>query len=188
MTLHSATPYKVYILRHVVVNAGHFQECFARSTAVPDVHRFDEGLHCMDVLNCARVHNDTVPAHAATLSIHTACPHEIPYPQLNRGSEHAEVQTVAIAQAKEAEVQNEASNEPVVVEDKDAPSKDGSLDPTGRRACDSAPNPDYIFGDVEPNVNDPRITVAAVMELNNRRAKYLRYCHQLKVWYESGHM
>jgi hypothetical protein len=30
--------------------------------------------------------------------------------------------------------------------------------------------------------------VAEVMELNNRRAKYLRYCHQLKVRYESGHM
>jgi hypothetical protein len=188
MTLHSATPYKVYILRHVVVNAGHFQECFARSTAVPDVHRFDEGLHCMDVLNCARVHNDTVPAHAATLSIHTACPHEIPYPQLNRGSEHAEVQTVATAQAEEAGVKNEASNERVIVEENDTPSEDGSLDPTGRRACDSPPHPDCTFGDFEPNVKDTRITVAEVMELNNRREKYLRYCHQLKARYESGHI
>jgi hypothetical protein len=41
----------------------------------------------------------------------TACAHEIPYPQLNRGSERAEVQTVATAQAEDAEVQNEANNE-----------------------------------------------------------------------------
>jgi hypothetical protein len=61
LALPGAAPHRVYIERHVIVNAGHFQEYFTRSTAVAEVSRIHEHLYRMDVLNCARVHNVLFP-------------------------------------------------------------------------------------------------------------------------------
>jgi hypothetical protein len=58
MALHPGMKYKVYIVRHVVVNTSHFQEYFSRTAAPPVLQAFTS-VHCMDVLNAV-----SVPVHA----------------------------------------------------------------------------------------------------------------------------
>jgi hypothetical protein len=116
MAFNSPAPNKVYIVRHVIVNAGHFQEYFApRSTAVPEVHHLGGSVLCMDILNCERVTTATVPINALDVSLTVTTAYALPAPQLGRGSDHEET---AVA---ETEANNEPVDATVVIEENDAP-------------------------------------------------------------------
>jgi hypothetical protein len=89
MALHPAMKYKIHIVRHVTVNASHFQEYFSRNVAPPVLQAF-ASVHCMDVLNAV-----SVPVHATValdvtkqevsfvhaMALHTQA--------LSQGSDHA---------------------------------------------------------------------------------------------------
>jgi hypothetical protein len=80
MALHQGMKYRVYIVRHVIVNANHFQEYFTR-TAIPPALQVFTSVHCMHVLIAVSVPmaapaagvdvdvsgNDVISVHAMAL-------------------------------------------------------------------------------------------------------------------------
>jgi hypothetical protein len=54
MALHQGMEYKLHVFRHVIVNANHLQEYFAR-TEIPPALQVFTSVHCMHVLNTVSV-------------------------------------------------------------------------------------------------------------------------------------
>jgi hypothetical protein len=63
--LHHNIPYKVHIVRHVLVSAQNIQKYFERSAVLPELSRFVSAL-VLDVLRAKRVQPSTMPVEDIT--------------------------------------------------------------------------------------------------------------------------
>lgn len=91
MVLNHTSPYKVYIVRHVIVNAQHYKEYFSRSEMLPELRRYVP-VRTVTILNPVRMLELTapVPLHATDVPFEVPDNNSIPAHALSRGNACAE--------------------------------------------------------------------------------------------------
>ena len=166
MALRDDIPYRVYIVRHVIVNARHFQEYATRNETVPEVQRFAP-IHCMTLLEAESVTGLDVPGELCSTPPHAVHVHEIALPThaLSRGSEHAgETEQTNVQDTSHATEEQVTSDQPPEV-----PFEGYET---------------WSVSEVEPDVNDEALTPDDILQMNGHRAQWMRHCNALKVSYD----
>jgi hypothetical protein len=85
---------EVHIVRHIIVNARHFQEYFSRSDVVPEVQRCVAAYSCTPRLSLERVPPLAILAETIEVPMVIPCMTATPARALSRGSECADIQEI----------------------------------------------------------------------------------------------
>jgi hypothetical protein len=169
LALHSTMPYKVFIVRHVIINSAHFNEYFSRTSVVPEIRRF-ASVHFVDVLNGERVSHVSVPASAAAVPMVVVCAMALPAHALSRGSECTD------------DVEVEAEEEAPIAVDED----DSVVPEERERSRERWDVMDKSIRDIEPNHELVGLEDLTKMQL--ARTRWLKVVNDIKVSFREGNV
>jgi hypothetical protein len=179
MALLPGVQYKVYIVRHILVNAEHFREYVGRTCVVPEVSRFAT-VHCVDVLSCESVRAVPIPDTVAELPLVAVCATALPTQALIRVSVGvdapiaSEVEPIAVDSNE-----TRSLDEWAIEQTRDEPAISGCRERT------RSPNMcDMTVADIEPDHD--KLCLEDVMALKMARAKWFRLANQLYVCFLEG--
>lgn len=180
MVLNENVPYRVYIVRHIVINAAHYTEYCERDAVLPAMKRFC-AVHFVDVLSFERITtlNDVTHATADVL-----CATMVPTNALSRGSAADEVPNEA-AERKRIRQERFEALDPTAVE----PDEDDHETMNMEQALQDerehfATCLDRTVRNIEPLLD--QISIEEVLELESLRHAWLRKAEELQVSIHHG--
>jgi hypothetical protein len=174
------TQYKVYIVRHVLVNAEHFREYVTRTAVVPEIGRY-AAVHWVAVLSCESVVSVPNAEAVAALPLIDVCEMALPSQALSRGR--------ICADASDEPVKSEPidvdSDEERSVEEWAKEQTRRSPAISGRRERTRSPSlTDCTVREIEP-VHE-LLSLEDVTALTMARARWCRLANTLHVRFHEG--
>jgi hypothetical protein len=152
--------YKVYIVRHLIVNAGHFSEYFARTGIVPEMDRFS-AVRGTNVLTCESVRSLPAPTAQVAMPLIVVCAAALPTHAMSTGERCADESEYASEMYG-----NEVYEEAIEVADEQEPMNENET--------------------VRERSRSPEYDVANSTVLQTARAKWLRIAAELNVRFHEG--
>jgi hypothetical protein len=165
LALNPSTHYNVHIVRHVVINAQHYAEYFARSAILEAMKRYVR-VQTLNVLCAESVTHVVVPANVTSTPLYGPCANAMPTQALSRGSMCAEPEIKVIEEQNEE--QEALDYEEYVTNE----------------AYDSSINRAETIQGVEPDMQ--RLSLDDYAELCELRRAWFKKATDLKVSFTEG--
>lgn len=192
-------PFKVYIVRHIIVNGRHFQEYFSRTQTPSDLRHYT-GVYCTDILTESRVVLAAVNTSRISIPDVVVNSTALPAQSVSRGSDHAVITrntTPDRSDDGEKSSNNASAHSEAPEQEMDGSEGSQNKDPfmaTEDMHSRSMLDPPRIMSElkrwridmIEPSHQNPYMTAKQKIEINRLRNDWVKYCRNVKVCHTDG--